>query len=62
MSFNPRPSPPGKLTMREAARRLGISYQAVHRQIQRGTLPAERESSGRWLIAERHVIDREAVS
>jgi excisionase family DNA binding protein len=35
-------APPGYVTVQEAAELLGVSYQAIHKRMQRGTLPFEK--------------------
>jgi len=47
-----------KVPVAEAAARLGLSEHAVRKRIQRGTLPAEKDETGRWLI----LLDVEDVS
>lgn len=49
VSIEVEPStPPGYLSAADAARRLGISRQAVIARIQRGTLPAIKQAAGGW--------------
>jgi excisionase family DNA binding protein len=46
------------ISVPEAARRLGITKQAVHGLIKRGRLSGVRASGKAWLVDEKHVADR----
>jgi len=52
-----------KLTLVEAGQALGISPDAVRMRIKRGTMQAEKDAEGRWLVwvdAEQAAAEREA--
>lgn len=46
-----------RLTVQEAAQRLGISEEAVRGRIKRGTLTSERDGARVWVLVERPVVD-----
>lgn len=44
-------APPGRVTIRQAAKLAGVSYQVVQRRIAAGIVPVERDESGVVTIA-----------
>ncbi|HVJ97152.1 MAG TPA: helix-turn-helix domain-containing protein, partial [Acidimicrobiia bacterium] len=44
-----------KISLQDAAERLGVHYMTAYRYVRLGHLPAERDDGGRWYVRARDV-------